>query len=105
MLDRFTPNLSSLPYDVKQVVSCIIDRDDFFEIGKDFAKNIVTGFGKIGGINVGIIANQPLVLAGCLDINSSRKAARFIRFCDAFNIPIVTLVDVPGFLPGSSQAK
>ena len=104
-LDRFTPNLSSLPYDVKQVVSCIIDRDDFFEIGKDFAKNIVTGFGKIGGINVGIIANQPLVLAGCLDINSSRKAARFIRFCDAFNIPIVTLVDVPGFLPGSSQEQ
>ena len=76
---------------------------DFFEIQTDYAKNIIVGFGRIGGETIGIVANQPMVLAGCLDINSSRKAARFIRFCDCFNIPIITFVDVPGFLPGTSQ--
>ena len=76
---------------------------DFFEIQTDYAKNIIVGFGRIGGETIGIVANQPMVLAGCLDIDSSRKAARFIRFCDCFNIPIITFVDVPGFLPGTSQ--
>lgn len=104
-LDRFTPNISSFPYDIKQIILSIIDEGDFFEIQAEFAKNIVIGFARMNGYNIGIIANQPLVLAGCLDIQSSRKAARFIRFCDAFNIPILTLVDVPGFLPGSTQEQ
>jgi propionyl-CoA carboxylase beta chain len=104
-LDMAIPNVSSHPYDIKQIILSIVDNREFFEIAEDFAKNMVIGFARMDGINVGIIANQPLFLAGCLDIQSSRKAARFIRFCDAFNIPIVTLVDVPGFLPGSTQEQ
>ena len=102
-LDTLIPQNSNTPYDMKELVLSIIDEEDFFEIQANYAKNIIVGFGRIGGKPVGIVANQPMVLAGCLDIDSSRKAARFIRFCDCFNIPIVTLVDVPGFLPGTSQ--
>ena len=102
-LDTLIPQNSNTPYDMKELVLSIIDEEDFFEIQTNYAKNIIVGFGRIGGNPVGIVANQPMVLAGCLDIDSSRKAARFIRFCDCFNIPIVTLVDVPGFLPGTSQ--
>jgi len=91
------------PYDVKKIVFDCVDRNSFFEIQKDYAKNIVIGFARIGGQTVGIVANQPYHLAGCLDIDSGDKASRFIRFCDAFNIPLITLVDVPGFLPGSNQ--
>ena len=85
------------------VIGSIVDDGEFFEIHKDFAKNIIVGFAHMGGRSVGIVANQPRVLAGCLDINASRKASRFVRFCDAFNIPLVTLVDVPGFLCGTHQ--
>ncbi len=81
----------------------VADEKDFLEVQKDFAKNIVIGFIRLEGRSIGIVANQPLALAGCLDINSSRKAARFVRFCDCFNIPLLTLVDVPGFLPGTDQ--
>jgi propionyl-CoA carboxylase beta chain len=81
----------------------VVDAGDFFEIQPDFAKNIVVGFARIGGRPVGVVANQPMVLAGCLDIDSSRKGARFVRFCDCFEIPIVTFVDVPGFMPGTAQ--
>ena len=86
-----------------QVIGGIVDDGEFFEVHKDYAKNIIVGFAHMGGTSVGIVANQPKYLAGVLDINSSRKAARFVRFCDAFNIPLVTLVDVPGFLPGTQQ--
>ncbi len=86
-----------------ELVEKLVDEGDFFEIQPDFAKNILTGFARIEGQTVGIVANQPMVLAGCLDIDSSRKAARFVRYCDCFDIPIVTLVDVPGFLPGTAQ--
>jgi propionyl-CoA carboxylase beta chain len=89
------------PYDMNMVVKSITDRHEFFEIMPDYAKNIITGFGKVEGNTVGFVANQPSVLAGCLDIDASVKGARFVRFCDAFNIPIVTLEDVPGFLPGT----
>ena len=102
-LDTLIPQNSNTPYDMKELILSIIDEEDFFEIQTNYAKNIIVGFGRIGGNPVGIVANQPMVLAGCLDIDSSRKAARFIRFCDCFNIPIITLVDVPGFLPGTSQ--
>lgn len=102
-LDKLVPNDANKPYDMREAVLSIADNGDFFEIQRDFAGNILCGFVRINGESVGIIANQPMVLAGCLDINSSRKAARFVRFCDAFNIPIVTLVDVPGFLPGTAQ--
>ncbi|MGR9091949.1 MAG: acyl-CoA carboxylase subunit beta, partial [Gammaproteobacteria bacterium] len=102
-LDTLVPDNPNLPYDIKEVISKVVDEGDFFELKPDFAKNIVTGFGRLQGAPVGIVANQPMVLAGCLDIDSSTKAARFVRFCDAFNIPIVTFVDVPGFLPGTSQ--
>ena len=88
---------------MKEVIIKIIDDGDFFEIQENYAKNIITGFARMDGHPVGIVANQPLVLAGCLDIDSSRKAARFVRFCDCFNIPIITFVDVPGFLPGTKQ--
>jgi propionyl-CoA carboxylase beta chain len=91
------------PYDMKEIVLEILDDGQFLEVHKDFAKNIIVGFGSIGGIRVGVVANQPAVLAGVLDIDSSCKAARFIRFCDAFDIPLITLVDVPGFLPGTIQ--
>ncbi|MGY6710330.1 MAG: acyl-CoA carboxylase subunit beta, partial [Rhizobiaceae bacterium] len=102
-LDTLIPDSANKPYDMKELVLAVADEGDFFEIQEAFAKNIVTGFIRIEGQTVGVIANQPMVLAGCLDIDSSRKAARFVRFCDAFNIPILTLVDVPGFLPGTSQ--
>ncbi len=88
---------------MKELISKIADEGDFFEIGENFARNIITGFGRIEGATVGFVANQPMVLAGVLDSDASRKAARFVRFCDCFNIPIVTFVDVPGFLPGTAQ--
>jgi len=97
------PEDSSLPYDIKDVVKEVIDNQYFWEVQADYAKNIVVGFARVDGRPVGIVGNQPKVAAGCLDINASVKAARFVRFCDAFNIPIVTFVDVPGFLPGTAQ--
>lgn len=102
-LKTLVPANPNKPYDIKELVGRLVDEGDFFELQPNFAKNIVVGFGSMEGSTVGFVANQPLHLAGCLDIEASRKAARFIRFCDAFNIPIVSLVDVPGFLPGISQ--
>jgi propionyl-CoA carboxylase beta chain len=102
-LDTLVPANPNQPYDMKELIAKIADEGDFFEIQRDFAGNIITGFIRIEGQSVGVVANQPMVLAGCLDIDASRKAARFVRFCDAFEIPILTLVDVPGFLPGVSQ--
>ncbi|MGB3243088.1 MAG: acyl-CoA carboxylase subunit beta [Sulfitobacter sp.] len=102
-LDTLVPVNANTPYDMKELIHKLADEEDFYEIQENFAKNIITGFIRIEGRSVGIVANQPMVLAGCLDIDSSRKAARFVRFCDAFEIPILTLVDVPGFLPGTSQ--
>ncbi|MDA7599427.1 acyl-CoA carboxylase subunit beta [Alphaproteobacteria bacterium] len=103
VLDQIIPDNANTPYDMRQVILQLIDNGEFFEIHKEFAANIIVGFARIDGQSIGIVANQPMVLAGCLDINASRKAARFVRFCDAFNIPLVTLVDVPGFMPGLSQ--
>jgi propionyl-CoA carboxylase beta chain len=102
-LDTLVPQNPNQPYDMKELILKIADEGDFFEIQRDHAGNIVTGFIRIEGQTVGVVANQPMVLAGCLDIDASRKAARFVRFCDAFEIPILTLVDVPGFLPGTEQ--
>jgi len=102
-LNRILPEEAKLPYDVREIVTRIVDRADFLEVQKDYARNVVVGFARILGRSIGVIANQPSVLAGALDINASDKAARFIRFCNAFNIPLVTLVDVPGFLPGVDQ--
>ena len=102
-LDTLVPDNPNKPYDIKELILKVADEGDFFEIQENFAKNIVTGFGRIEGHTVGFVANQPMVLAGVLDSDASRKAARFVRFCDCFNIPIVTLVDVPGFLPGTAQ--
>ena len=102
-LDTLIPENPNQPYDMKELIVKTADEGDFYEIQADFAKNILTGFIRIEGRPVGVVANQPMVLAGCLDIDSSRKAARFVRFCDCFNIPILTFVDVPGFLPGTSQ--
>ena len=102
-LDTLVPRDPTKPYDTKELTLKIVDDTDFFEIQPENAKNIITGFARMEGYPVGIVANQPLVLAGCLDIKSSIKAARFVRFCDCFNIPIITLVDVPGFLPGTAQ--
>jgi propionyl-CoA carboxylase beta chain len=102
-LDTLVPANANTPYDMKELIHKLADEGDFYEIQENFAKNILTGFIRIEGRTVGVVANQPMVLAGCLDIDSSRKAARFVRFCDAFEIPILTLVDVPGFLPGTSQ--
>ena len=102
-LDTIIPDSSNKPYDMKEVINHIIDEDSFFEIHKNFAENIVVGFARLGGRSIGIVANNPMFLAGCLDVNSSTKAARFTRFCDAFNIPLLVLVDVPGFLPGTDQ--
>jgi methylmalonyl-CoA decarboxylase subunit alpha len=109
-IDRIDDTLNDLvpidpnkPYDMLDVIHCIVDNGEFLETQRNYAKNIIIGFAKLGGMPVGIVANQPNYLAGVLDINSSRKAARHVRFCDAFNIPLVTLVDVPGFLPGSAQ--
>jgi len=102
-LDTLIPANPNKPYDMKELIEKVVDEGDFFEIQPSFAKNILTGFARIGGQPVGIVANQPMVLAGCLDIDSSRKAARFVRFCDCYEIPIITFVDVPGFLPGTAQ--
>jgi propionyl-CoA carboxylase beta chain len=102
-LDTLVPDNPNKPYDIKELITKVVDDGEFFEVQPDHAKNIVIGFGRMEGQTVGIVANQPLVLAGCLDIKSSIKAARFVRFCDAFSIPIVTFVDVPGFMPGTSQ--
>ncbi|MFA6020917.1 MAG: acyl-CoA carboxylase subunit beta, partial [Rhodospirillales bacterium] len=102
-LDTLIPDNPNKPYDMKELILKVVDEGDFFEVQPDYAKNIIIGFGRMEGGSVGIIANQPMVLAGCLDIDSSRKAARFVRFCDAFNIPILTFVDVPGFMPGTAQ--
>ncbi len=102
-LDTLIPANPNKPYDMKEAILKVVDDGDFFEIQPDFAKNIIVGLGRIEGSTVGFVANQPMVLAGCLDIASSTKAARFVRFCDCYNIPIVTFVDVPGFLPGTAQ--
>jgi propionyl-CoA carboxylase beta chain len=102
-LDTIIPNDPNKPYDMKEVILKVADEGEFFETQVSYAKNIISGFIRIEGSTVGVIANQPLVLAGCLDIDASKKAARFIRFCDAFNIPVLTFVDVPGFMPGTSQ--
>ena len=102
-LDTLVPDNPNKPYDIKELILKVVDEGDFFELSPEWAGNIVVGFGRMAGKTVGFVANQPMVLAGCLDIDSSRKGARFVRFCDAFNIPIVTFVDVPGFLPGTAQ--
>ena len=102
-LDTLIPDDPTRPYDIKDVIHLIVDEGQFFEIHEAYAQNIVVGFARLGGHSIGIIANQPAVLAGVLDIKSSEKAARFVRFCDAFNLPILTFVDVPGFLPGTNQ--
>ncbi|RMB04507.1 acyl-CoA carboxylase subunit beta [Eilatimonas milleporae] len=102
-LDTVVPSNPNKPYDMHEVIEKLVDEGDFFELKPNHAQNIITGLARMDGAPVGIIANQPMVLAGCLDINSSKKAARFVRFCDCFNIPIITLVDVPGFLPGTAQ--
>src|SRR3954451_21313536 len=102
-LDTLVPDNPNKPYDIRELIVKVADEGDFFELSEAFAKNIVVGFGRIAGRTVGFVANQPMVLAGVLDSDASRKAARFVRFCDAFNIPIVTFVDVPGFLPGTAQ--
>jgi propionyl-CoA carboxylase beta chain len=102
-LDTLVPANPNQPYDMHEMILKVVDDGDFFELQPDYARNIITGFARINGWPVGIVANQPMVLAGCLDIASSIKAARFVRFCDCFNIPIVTFVDVPGFMPGTAQ--
>ena len=102
-LDTLVPENPNAPYDMRELILKTADEGDFYEIQKDFAGNIITGFIRLEGRTVGVVANQPMVLAGCLDIDSSRKAARFVRFCDAFEIPLLTFVDVPGFLPGTTQ--
>lgn len=102
-LNNLVPDNPNKPYDMRDLIDRVVDENDFFELQSDYAKNIIVGFGRMEGKTVGFVANQPLHLAGCLDISASRKAARFVRFCDAFNIPLVTFVDVPGFLPGVSQ--
>ncbi|MEL0652447.1 acyl-CoA carboxylase subunit beta [Algibacter sp. TI.3.09] len=103
VLATIVPDNPNKPYDMHQVISGIIDTDSFYEIHKDYAENIIVGFARLGGKSIGIVANQPQFLAGVLDVNSSKKAARFTRFCDCFNIPLLVLVDVPGFLPGTDQ--
>jgi acetyl-CoA carboxylase carboxyltransferase component len=102
-LNEIIPDNPNKPYEVKNVITSIVDNGEFLEVHPLYAKNIVIGFARMGGMSVGIVANQPSHMAGVLDINASRKGARFVRFCDAFNIPIVSLVDVPGFLPGTGQ--
>jgi len=102
-LDTLVPPDATKPYDMKELIAKVVDEGDFFELQPAYAGNIITGLARMGGDTVGIVANQPMILAGCLAIASSRQAARFVRFCDCFNIPIVTFVDVPGFLPGTSQ--
>jgi propionyl-CoA carboxylase beta chain len=108
--DEIRPNLNNIvpdnpnhPYDIREVIAGIVDDESFFEVNKDYAENIVVGFARIAGRSIGVVANNPMVLAGCLDVNCSRKGARFVRFCDSFNIPLLVLEDVPGFLPGTDQ--
>lgn len=103
ILNTIIPENPNQPYDMKEVIYTIVDDGEFLEVHRNYAKNIIVGFCRLGGASVGVVANQPNFLAGVLDSDASRKAARFVRFCDAFNIPILTLVDVPGFLPGSGQ--
>jgi len=103
VLNTLVPENANKPYDMHEVINGIIDEETFYEIHKNFAENIIVGFARLGGRAIGIVANQPMVLAGCLDVNSSIKAARFVRFCDCFNIPLLVLEDVPGFLPGTDQ--
>ena len=102
-VDNIIPSNPRMPYDVRDVIRSVVDDSDFFEVMELFAQNIVIGFGRVDGQTVGFVANQPLILAGVLDVDSSDKAARFIRYCDSFNIPLVTLVDLPGYLPGIDQ--
>ena len=102
-LSHILPENTNKPYDMYEIISGIIDEESFYEIHKEYAENIIVGFARLGGRSIGIVANQPLFLAGVLDVNSSKKAARFVRFCDAFNIPLLVLEDVPGFLPGTDQ--
>jgi propionyl-CoA carboxylase beta chain len=102
-LDTIVPNQSNQPYDIKDVIHSVADDNYFFEVHEHYAKNIVVGFARLNGRSVGVVANQPAMLAGTLDINASIKGARFVRFCDCFNIPLVTFEDVPGFLPGTNQ--
>jgi len=102
-LDTLVPDNPNVPYDMKELILKVADEGDFYEVQRDFAGNIVVGFIRLEGRTVGVVANQPMVLAGCLDIDASRKAARFVRFCDAFEIPLLTFIDVPGFLPGTGQ--
>src|SRR5262249_21046119 len=102
-LNTFIPDNPKKPYDMLELINKVVDEGYFLEIQKHYAKNVVVGFARMNGRSVGIVANQPAVLAGCLNIPASIKAARFIRFCDAFNIPIITFEDVPGFLPGTDQ--
>ena len=102
-LDTFIPDSANQPYDMRQIVESVLDDGDFLEVHSQFATNIVVGYGRVDGRSVGVVANQPMSLAGCLDIDASEKAARFVRTCDAFNIPVLTFVDVPGFLPGTDQ--
>ena len=102
-LESIVPESANKPYDMHEVIKGIIDKDSFFEIHKNYADNILVGFARLGGRSIGIVANQPMNLAGCLDVNSSKKAARFTRFCDCFNIPLLVIIDVPGFLPGTDQ--
>ncbi len=102
-LENIVPNNANQPYDIREVINGTCDLDSFFEIHKNYAENIVVGFARLAGKSIGIVANQPMSLAGVLDIDSSKKAARFVRFCDCFNIPLLVLEDVPGFLPGTDQ--
>src|SRR5690606_32228114 len=103
-LKTIVPDNPNKPYDIKEIIRTVVDDNHFFEVQEHWAKNIVIGFARLGGRSVGIVANQPAVLAGVLDIDASVKAARFVRFCDCFNIPLVTFVDVPGFLPGRRRS-
>jgi propionyl-CoA carboxylase beta chain len=102
-LNSVIPANPNQPYDMRDIIHELVDADSFYEVHKGYAENIVVGFARIAGRSIGVVANQPAVLAGVLDINSSKKGARFVRFCDCFNIPLLTLVDVPGFLPGTDQ--
>jgi propionyl-CoA carboxylase beta chain len=102
-MNQVVPDIPTKPYDIRDVIRKVADDADFFEIQEHYARNLVIGFARMNGRSIGVVANQPAILAGCLDINSSIKGARFVRFCDAFNIPLLTFVDVPGFLPGTTQ--
>jgi len=102
-LNNIVPENPNHPYDIREVISGIVDEESFFEVNKDYAENIVVGFARIAGRSIGVVANNPMVLAGCLDVNCSRKGARFVRFCDSFNVPLLVVEDVPGFLPGTDQ--